>query len=417
MLTARNHFVELTQRDRLVSVWCCATSVGYMSVFDILRYAASPALFLATLLALAGVSIGWRVARIGRLHLFISVSILYLSLSFFHVFPKTWTIYWDSGAALRQWSWAILLPIFTGSFSIVFRYAKHHFIRHSIKYVLFLFVITRCSLLFAPLEIDIDTQTRYTIYTFVSENALFTFFLALHVIYRVKPSLFSVIALLPLTLLFSSAQSSIGYASLLAIWFVGCGPLVIAGLSAALTALLVIAPYYVKSLYMLDHNTGFRALLWSDASKAFLESRGIGVGYGTEYVSNDFGAFDIGAWKITQEDASNRLLIGTHSTFYDILMRTGIIGITSFGYWFVSIMRTSLDSKTSDGRMNAFACVLLLLINSVNMGVTSVNFMLGTCLCAGWLLSNTSLKNPRQRHVSSEPNASLKERAYAQKFA
>ena len=161
--------------------------------------------------------------------------------------------------------------------------------------------------------------------------------------------------------------------------------LVNAGLIVALSLFSLIAPFFISELNTVDSNTGFRLILWRDTWSALIDTYGLGVGYGTEYISNDFTHIHDRYWKITPEDADDRLFVGTHSTFYDIALRNGILGLMLFATWFLRTIFQAPKNSPQNAKLFYATAALLIVNNAVNMGFTSMSFCLGTGACLGFL--------------------------------
>lgn len=180
---------------------------------------------------------------------------------------------------------------------------------------------------------------------------------------------------------------------------------------AAFIGISLAAPFFVIELYGIDHNSGFRALLWRDAIQTIVETNGVGVGYGTEYIKNDFYAL-ANDWYLTAEDSDDRLSIGTHSSLYDVAFRTGILGVLLIGLWFSGLLRVCFDRSNFSPamhKMNVFAGCMLVVINTVNMGLTTVNFLMSTALYAAWLVMSAQSAKERGSSRGMRPGRRRKQ--------
>ena len=77
--------------------------------------------------------------------------------------------------------------------------------------------------------------------------------------------------------------------------------------------------------------------------------------------------------------------VGTHSTFYDIALRNGILGLMIFVTWFLRTIFQAPKNSPQNEKLFYATAALLIINNAVNMGFTSMSFCLGTGACLGML--------------------------------
>ena len=133
----------------------------------------------------------------------------------------------------------------------------------------------------------------------------------------------------------------------------------------------------------MDVNSGVRAIFWRDTQLAVRQTWGIGVGFGTEYITNWFG--DIGRsydYVLTAEGASDRLFISNHSIYYDVALRLGLIGVALFITMIVGTV------KAAQSRLAAPLCAYLIVSIGVVPALTTVDTQIGICLLIGWILAD-----------------------------
>lgn len=161
--------------------------------------------------------------------------------------------------------------------------------------------------------------------------------------------------------------------------------LVVLALFVGLISFSLIAPIFPTYLHGIDPNTGIRAMFWHDTWIVIRDTSGLGVGYGTEYIQNNFVNLKHSDWTIVSEYSKDRLLIGTHSAVYDVLLRNGVVGTVLFLFWYIPVIfgRGKLNSK--DSGLFWAVSAMLLINNFVNMGFTAINFLFGSTMCLGLL--------------------------------
>jgi hypothetical protein len=162
--------------------------------------------------------------------------------------------------------------------------------------------------------------------------------------------------------------------------------------TAALTVFSIAAPYFALELFSVDPNTGVRALFWRDALSAVHDTSLLGVGYGTESVTNVY--WELGGWQFNEEEL-NVLFIGVHNSFYQILFRCGIVGLLALAYLLWRLARLVMIS-THDGRRHRMWLWMTLLTSMmINPAFDSINFLFANMFCIALI----------QAHIPIHPNA------------
>ena len=261
------------------------------------------------------------------------------------------------------------------------RRSFEHVERHAVKYLLVIYVATRLSRAFSG---DIYTEEQaWPIYTFTSDNMIVALAFLVFLFRARRNILIDCIFILLMLAISTSAQSSLFFLWLLMLRVLQNSKLLILALAVGTTVFILIAPLYIEAVDSFDPNSGVRAVLWRDTWVALFQTYGIGVGFGTEYITNNFseirGPLE---WSMVGSE-SDLIYVATHSTYYDVALRMGVVGLSLFLIWFRSALR--LDVLLDQRREQLHAAVVgLLLINcSINVGLSSVQFLFGTsfCLC------------------------------------
>lgn len=302
-------------------------------------------------------------------------SVFILCLSIYDLMPDSWTRYRDGYAAIRQWSWLPIMTLSTTSFYYLIRINWDFFQRNSLKVAFVLFFLSRSISYFTGRITNIDED--FLIYGLDNENALIFCFISIFVLFSARSWKTSLPAALFLLLMCSSATSQMSAGMVLIMLMMKPRGMILASTATACSIFLLVAPHYFLQLHSVDPNSSFRALLWKDAGRAISETYGAGVGYGTEYIRNDFRAIPAEFNRYVKESADDRLYVGTHSTAYDIPLRVGIIGfwLLILGLW------RSLKGSPGEERYHKLYFGLLgalLINNTFNMGFVSINFTFAT---------------------------------------
>ena len=349
---------------------------------------------------------------------FLAYSGVVLFLSLLNAMPQSWTVVHDSFAAIRQWFPFLILPILSTSFYILYSRYKGFVLKHAPILAISSFFVGGSAKFIAQLvnqnsgsSIVDNAIPPFSLYGLTNEVTVF-FILYFIWIFRKRAS-----HLLPLTLLAtlfflsSSAQSQV-LSILVALMYLSPSERIISNTFAfAVVALVVLAPLYPYELYTLDENTGVRAVFWAHAQIAMFDTAGLGVGYGTEYIKNDFYAIMRDSWEVVDEYSQNRIYIGTHSTLYDVGMRTGIVGLVLFLRWYIFVFFPPNIARMSGMPPLFFATgVAALVINSINVGVASINYVFGTALCVAiaYEIKNSVQAQTLNRDINEQLEANAK---------
>ena len=361
----------------------CLPCVLYAGGFSILRKYGEIPLLVTLVLAVAAILLHGRVNFKRSYLLFFGFSAVILALSFLSVMPKAWTVMHDNFAAVRHWIWVPALPVIGSAFALVCRRSFDHIERHALKYLLLVYIFTRLSRTFSG-DIYVEEQA-WLIYTFTSDNMVVALTFLLFLFRADRNAILDCSYIVLALALSTSSQSLLFFLWLLALRVVGRARLLTLALILFTMLFILVAPLFVVAIDNIDPNSGVRAVLWRDTWIALLETYGLGVGFGTEYITNNF--YEIRGsreWSMVVSQ-SDLIYVATHSTFYDVALRTGIVGLGLFLFWFRSAVRLIVVLEQRRERFYS-AIVGLLVINcSINVGLSSIQFLFGSAFCVGLL--------------------------------
>lgn len=305
-------------------------------------------------------------------------SLFILLLSFANAMPDGWTRYRDSLAAIRHWAWLPTLTLVGSTCFILIRMHWQWIVKHSLKLAIIIFCLSRMLKYFSGSLNNIEEE--FFIYGLVNENAPIIALVFIYIHCQSDKLWKSLLVGLLLILMCRSMTSSIvAVMGLLGIWSSAHRPLLISAIVGC--ALFVVsAQTFYREIHSFDANTAVRGLFWKDSSALVTQTYGIGVGYGTEYVRNDFrGLVKTGTGRFIEEGAEDRLYLGTHSSFYDVIIRVGVIGLLLLLWGLVRELGGSPLSIRLE-RLRFSVISALILNNIFNMGLASINLTFGTAL-------------------------------------
>lgn len=305
-----------------------------------------------------------------------SIIVLFLSLA--DAMPDGWTRYRDSFAAIRHWAWLPTLTLAGSAFVIFLRLHSHWIIRHSLFLAVAIFCLSRTLKYFLGM-ID-NTEEDFFIYGLTNENAPIVALVFIYIHCRANKLWKSLLVGLVLLLMSRSVTSSlVAVIGMIALW-TKAHRLVLVSTIIGSALFLIGAQAYYREVHSFDPNTAVRGLFWKDSSALVVQTYGVGVGYGTEYVRNDFrGLVTTGSNRFIEEGAEDRLYLGTHSSVYDVAIRVGVIGLFLLLWGLVKELGGRPLSAPFE-RLRFAVIGSLIINNTFNMGLASINLTFGTAL-------------------------------------
>ena len=328
--------------------------------------------------------------------LFSAWGLIYVALSYVQAFPAAWTKYHDTGAILQQASYlATLVPLVAAS-QKWWDDSRFDANRDAIliAVVLFAFVF--------GVVVDILVTDFKDIRPFqTARNYVFIGLLALSYL-AFRPGKWRRVAILALSILAGAAiwwnefiQNSIIYVLIMGflatcMFRVRTDRLLLFSflfLMAAATIFGLQDPLWV---FELDFNAGWRLAWWNDALAATAQTGGIGVGFGTEALRNEYAAVlqrdaYVTPWN-AYDDGGTFLLISTHSAFFDTIFRTGVVGFLLLCLVLLHSFPHPRIPPLARAHCCAMFAVLIVCLHS-NLGLQSPMYALGVAICIGYLQS------------------------------
>jgi len=306
-----------------------------------------------------------------------SVGILAASLA--GLMPDAWTRQYSAIAAIRHWLWMPLLTVFTTAFIVLFWRLRRLIIRHAL-------VIGIGLLAYIKLQAWLFDQ-NYPWQLYIIDNEMVPVSVALIIfIFRQRRDP-GIDALLIAGYFLASGSSShqLLAMAMMAIRFWPREKWVVLGFSLSIFAILLISPQIPEVLDQRDANAGVRAIMWGDSIDAAVETNGLGVGYGTEYIRNQFYAIRSGDWKVADPLHPGFLYLSTHSTFYDVLLRLGLVGILLSAIWIAGLILPRRRMSLQNRKMHAALSCAFIIFSAFNPALISYYSLLGMCTVLAWL--------------------------------
>ena len=325
---------------------------------------------LSPLLALLGLSV------IGLLYLFFSVS----SLA-----PDAWTSLRSVPAAFQQAAFIFLLPL---------------------AYLFFSSVLERFAESRQKLKRFAVTMVVSGLIAIVLQRLLLSTDRGLSVLSIAGTSFLPATVILGLTLLYALAGSVRDRFVVAMLFIIGSAlspfsqnyALALAGLALFLLprrARLITLGYVASSLgvyYFLadnlsiarivDSNLFVRLVIIGDGFSGFLMTEGIGVGFGTESLSNTYAEVEGG--KVFDEEQAGFIHISAHNSFATFAFRMGFLGVLAIGSLFTALW---LKIPKSGGRrcdaeriIRGMAFLALYTVTFLNPGFESYLYLYGVGL-------------------------------------
>ena len=320
--------------------------------------------------------------------IFVFYALIILFLSQLNFMPKSWTILFDRIIALRQFFFILTLPIFMFiSYNFFSNYLKQ-----INKKIIFLLIAYLCI-------VGINDHLNFGKFNFFSTltNSTIIWLLLLLIFFEKYNNKY--FTLLSLTLIFvisnywienPSLQFNLLLVFLFLIYLTNRNNIFTFGLTFVCIIIPFIPGYFLNFLEnYLDENTKVRLVLWIDAISALYDTYGFGVGFGTEWIKNEFYQIKSSSWVLFEFSNFNRMInTTTHSSFSDIYFRIGIIGFILFLNWFKKFFQTKMNKNNLYGS----SMIIIILSFSTNPGLFSVNFYIGLSIALGLVINLIKLE-------------------------
>jgi hypothetical protein len=322
--------------------------------------------------------------------LFSVLGLVYVVLSYVQAFPSAWTRYYDASVILQQASYlAVLLPLVAAS-QKWWDDSRFDPNREVILFTIALaaFVVgTGVDMLLPGVD---DARPFVTLRNYIFIGLLALSYLAF------RSTKWRSIAILALVILAVLAfwrgqflQNTIAYIILLgflaiAILRIPADRLILCLLLLLLAGITIVGLRDPLPVFELDNNTGWRLAWWNDAITATTQTGGLGVGFGTEALRNEYTAL-LQRDQYRQE-GGDFLLISTHSAFFDTLFRTGAAGFLLLCVVLWRCFPHAHMSLPARAHCCALFVILILCLHS-NLGLQSPMYALGVAFCIGYLQS------------------------------
>jgi O-antigen ligase len=363
----------------------------WASLFTIFRPFGAPALAMALApLIVVGLS-GARRYIAPPLIVFAAITAVYAVLSYLGFLDQRLTLLFSREAVFQQCAYGLVLVFAVASFAFYHEgvaEGRPWFLRLE-EVVLLLAILSR---LVGLVLVDPETAGADIVASgiglaqFVNGETFFAFIFVRRWLHspHASPRLNIFIALC-LIVTAGSAQSRLSLLALLALVIVPSlrKPITVWFL-IALLGIIVAAWPFAEAVWIFDPNTGIRLFFWHDVVHRFLESHGIGVGFGTETIRPiyDLRVTDV---QLQTIDSPGFILVGSHNAFLDALYRMGVLGFGCLFFFAYGLLKSVLRLRD----LTIFDCWVLCLAATVlivNVGLVSFNFFFGSTLLLGWLM-------------------------------
>jgi hypothetical protein len=347
--------------------------VVYCMVFPATRLVSEALLFVALAGATGSVLAYGRMVMPLTQIFFALFATVWLLLSMARVLPPSWTIFYENGAAIRQWSWVLIIPIVTTSFYVFLLKYGAFIWRHAFLLAVAWYVFSRIALVISQ---ERDWQRDILLYGV--NNINFPLFVLLYIfaLSRKRPifiDLAIIIAIAAICPTVTNLASALCAGGLRVFNRMRFAPLIV---GLMLIVVLLVAKEFPLQVYQLDSNSGVRAVMWRDAAAAVAETNGLGVGFGTEYISNKFDSIARG-WRLMDERDPTRMFVSTHSAFYDAALRTGIGGLLLFLAWMGRYAIVGRKAVGTAVPISGSLAILMFFSLALNPALVSTNIYIG----------------------------------------
>jgi hypothetical protein len=300
-----------------------------------------------------------------------------------------WTTIREVPLVVRQASIHLLLPFTAVGFAALLR-----FIGGDIRRLAFLYIVP-LTLISIPVYTWTGqagmTDEVFIINNLYSMEAFRIFFIGA-LLLSIRSNAAFVVLFIAISLFAVSVQSILCMAVILTARMISVRVWMIHFALALVVVLALVSTAYWQELLEIENNIGFRALFWKNALAALFDTHLIGVGYGTESII-PFYPHNGEMRYFGPELPELYSVIGVHSSFFQQLFNTGILGAFLLCGWMVyCISRLGGTTGTVDG-LDVLAVGMLGISFFVNMAFDSYNFLLGSSFLLGWIIYKGNLRS------------------------
>jgi len=301
-----------------------------------------------------------------------------------------WTSMRENPLLVRQASIHLLLPFTAVGFSALLMFIGADIRRMALMYILPLTMIS------VPVY-KLTGQAGMTDDVFIINNLysmeVFRIFFIGALLLAIRSNVLFLVLFLVVAWFAFSMQSMLCMAVIFVARFATVRVWMIHAALAVIAACALISTAWWQELLEIENNIGFRALFWKNALDAMLDTHLIGVGYGTESII-PFYPHKGEMRYFGPELPELYSVIGVHSSFFQQMLNTGILGTTLLCGWMVyCISRLGGTRGRVDG-LDVIAVGMLSISFFVNMAFDSYNFLLGSSFLLGWIIYRGKVQNP-----------------------
>lgn len=338
------------------------------------------------------------VARLPMI--FSAFAVVIVGLSYLHILPAGWTRFYDRAAIANQAGSVIAFGVFLVASQRWWERVRLGYISDTTLIVISVFAITCWPVL--DFIISGDFEIARVMGTLRNGTMAF-FVIASYFSFRGRPVwTMSVVAVLLAVIVSGRYYSQTLLTFLLFFLFLGTRwlriPLGRQAVSIFVIILCGAALYGMTdpiAVWRLDANTGWRLFFWNDVLRSTSLTNGIGVGFGTEALSNYYAGADQAEFMADTRIDESFLLVGTHNAMMDTLLRLGVVGLVLF----LLVLWTSRPLRdASAGRNNhtAFAFCIAVICLFTNVAIQSPLYAIGVAFALGYVRSTRSLVPAQQ---------------------
>lgn len=316
-----------------------------------------------------------------------ALGVVYIGLSYLHVLPDAWTLFYVPEAIPQQASFVVAL------YPLVL--ASRSFFATSIasgRTRMCGLIILLCYIVHLILVLGLDSVLiNWRIAGFTNNIALVFCSIVLLTLHARSSTRHAVILLAAVAILLLSQTSQaviVGLALIAACWSLA-RPYLVPGLVVSSVAVTLAAMFYIPEVWRWDPNTGVRLLFWRDALMVLADTWGAGIGFGKEAIRNYYLLVDHEHVAELYGSSSGKSLIftGVHNSFLGVPMRLGLLGLVFMIWYFLLLARTASRRRS---RFSLFlACLLAIFYVTVftNVSIESPTLQVGMAFISGLVLA------------------------------
>tara|TARA_R110002074_G_scaffold316814_2_gene487296 strand:- start:8382 stop:9431 length:1050 start_codon:yes stop_codon:yes gene_type:complete len=308
--------------------------------------------------------------------------LFYALLSYVNVLPDAWTTLYRRAAIPQQAIFVLAIPVFVLANYTMFQRILESRFGYRYFYALLVSYAGYRAVTYA-------SGQGFDLFFNTLSNSIFPVYVAIgHIVFvrfrRTTRAAATIVGglMVPFT---SFLQNSLGGIYLAAIGFLGFPRMVLYGLVFSLVGVSILGQWYFDAIWKLSPNTGVRLWMMRAGIDGFIQSYGLGVGFGKESLKTIFPL--LGRTFLSPTDTSvNFIMVGNHNALVQLLFRMGLIGFLLFLSFLLKCLPSDVANRgLRNSAFYSYGMIFILLLS--NPSIESAAYHVGLAVAIAYVLA------------------------------